>query len=71
MGKYNVDELGFYGPYGGAYVPEILYKNVEDLKNAYFKYRNDPEFIKEFEGLLQDYVGRPSPLYFAKRLSEK
>lgn len=68
--KYNVDENGYYGRFGGAYVPEILQKNVENLKESYLKIINDPSFIEEFNSLLKDYVGRPSPLYLAKRLSE-
>lgn len=67
----KVDENGFYGNYGGAYVPEILYKTVEDLKKAYLPIIESEEFKKEFHLLLRDYVGRPSPLYFAKRMSEK
>ena len=67
----KVDENGFYGNYGGAYVPEILYKTVEDLKKAYLLIIESEEFKKEFHLLLRDYVGRPSPLYYAKRMSEK
>ena len=68
---YNVDERGFYGRYGGAYVPEILYKTVEDLKKAYMPIIERDEFNQEFHELLHDYVGRPSPLYFARRMSER
>ena len=71
MSKYTVNDLGFYGNYGGAYIPEILYKTVEDLKNAYLPIFESEEFKKEYHALLRDYVGRPSPLYFAKRMSEK
>lgn len=71
MSKYTVDNNGFYGIYGGAYIPEILYKTVEDLKNAYEPIIESEEFKKEFHALLKDYVGRPSPLYLAKRMSEK
>ena len=71
MSKYTVDNNGFYGIYGGAYVPEILYKTVEDLKNAYEPIIESEEFKKEYHALLKDYVGRPSPLYLAKRMSEK
>lgn len=71
MANYNVNELGFYGTYGGAYVPEILYKVVNDLKEAYLPILESEEFKKEYYSLLKDYVGRPSPLYFAKRMSEK
>lgn len=65
-----VDEKGYYGRFGGAYVPEILHANVENLKKAFEKYADDPEFIAEYEQLLTDYVGRPTPLYHARRLSE-
>lgn len=71
MKYFNVSEDGFYGEYGGAYIPEILYDNVENLKKNYLKVLNDPEFIKEYNQLLTDYVGRPTPLYHARRLSEK
>ena len=69
--KYNIDENGYYGPFGGAYIPEILYANVENLRKNYLKVMADPSFQKELDDLLRDYVGRPSPLYYAKRLSEK
>ncbi len=65
-----VDEKGYYGRFGGAYVPEILHANVENLKKAFERYADDPDFIAEYEQLLSDYVGRPTPLYHAKRLSE-
>lgn len=68
--SFNVDERGYYGKFGGAYIPEMLYPNVEELRQNYLKISNDPEFKKEFDDLLKNYVGRPSPLYFAKRLSE-
>jgi tryptophan synthase beta chain len=70
LNKLPVDERGFYGKFGGAYIPEILYKNVQNLKEAYYHYIADPEFNKEFDALLKNYVGRPSPLYLAPRLSE-
>lgn len=72
LGKslYNVDADGFYGNYGGAYIPEILYKTVEDLKNTYLGILESDEFKKEFHSLLKDYVGRPSPLYYARRMSD-
>ncbi len=69
--KYTVDDNGFYGNYGGAYIPEILYKTVEDLKNAYLPIIESEEFKQEFHSLLRDYVGRPSPLYYARRMSER
>ena len=71
MKTYNIDHNGFYGDFGGAFIPEMLYPNVIELKENYNKIINEPQFQKEFEKLLKDYVGRPTPLYFAKRLSEK
>jgi tryptophan synthase beta chain len=68
---YNINKEGYYGEFGGAYIPEILYSNVEQLRNNYLKIMHEPEFRKEFDELMRDYVGRPSPLYHAKRLSEK
>lgn len=67
--KYDVDEHGFYGEFGGAFIPEMLYPNVEHLRKQYLEIMYEPEFQKEFRALLKDYVGRPSPLYFAKKLS--
>ena len=67
----ETDELGFYGEFGGAYIPELLYPSVQELKEAFFKYKGDEDFIAEFKHLLKDYVGRPTPLYFSKKLSEK
>ena len=69
--SYNVDEKGYYGQFGGAYIPEMLYPNVEELRQSYLEIADDPEFKKEFDYLLKHYVGRPSPLYFAKRLSAR
>ena len=69
--EFKVDENGYYGEFGGAYVPEILLANVENLKREYVKIMATDEFKKEFDNLLRDYVGRPSPLYYAKRLSEQ
>ena len=69
--NYNIDNNGYYGEFGGAYIPEMLYPNVEELRQNYLKIMAEPEFQKEFEQLLKDYVGRPSPLYFAKRFSKK
>ena len=71
MEKFAVDTNGFYGEFGGAYIPEILYDNVETLKNSYLNIINDPSFQKEYNDLLRDYAGRPSPLYLANRLSQK
>jgi tryptophan synthase beta chain len=69
--NYNIDNNGYYGEFGGAYIPEILYANVERLKSEYLKIMDEPGFRQEFDTLMRDYVGRPSPLYFASRLSEK
>ncbi len=67
----RVDEKGFYGKFGGAYIPEMLHPNIEELRNNYESIVAMPEFQKEFQSLLKDFVGRPTPLYFASRLSEK
>ena len=67
---YKVNENGYFGEFGGAYIPEILFSNVETLKNQYRAILEDPSFQQEVDQLLADYVGRPSPLYHAKRLSE-
>ena len=69
--KYKVTSDGFYGKYGGAFVPEMLYPNLEELKNNYKKIIDQKEFKKDYDKLLKEYVGRPTPLYFASRLSEK
>src|SRR5579863_9344403 len=65
------DALGHFGPYGGRYVPEILMSPLEELERAYSEARQDPDFQSELSNLLRHYAGRPTPLYFAKRLSEK
>lgn len=67
---YTVNDKGFYGEYGGAFIPEMMYPNIEELKLRYLELWNDPSFQAEFHLLLRDYVGRPTPLYLAKRLSE-
>ena len=71
MKSFLVDQDGYYGEFGGAYVPEILHKCVEELQNTYLDVIESEDFKKEFDQLLRDYVGRPSPLYPARRLSEK
>src|SRR5574344_1017231 len=71
MKTFLVDNNGYYGEFGGAYIPEILYKCVEDLRKAYLPIIESEEFQKEFRLLLTDYAGRPSPLYLAHRMSEK
>ena len=68
--KYTVDKKGFYGEFGGAYIPEMMYPNIEELKNNYLEIMSSKKFREEYDKLLRDYVGRPSPLYFAKRISE-
>ena len=67
---YNVDEQGYYADFGGAYVPEMMYHNIRELADNYLKILNDKKFKDEFHSLLKHYVGRPSPLYFATRLSD-
>ena len=69
--NYNVDQRGYYGEFGGAFIPEMLYPNVEELRQSYINIISDPAFKKEFDALLKDYVGRPTPLYYASRFSEK
>jgi tryptophan synthase beta chain len=65
------NEQGYYGQFGGAYIPEMLHRNVEELKNRYLEIINEPSFQKEWRDLLKDYVGRPTPLYLAQRLSKE
>ncbi|MEJ7739185.1 MAG: tryptophan synthase subunit beta [Chitinophagaceae bacterium] len=69
--SYSVNEQGYYGNFGGAFIPEMLYPNVEELRTSYLQIINEVQFQKEMWELLTDYVGRPTPLYFAHRLSEK
>lgn len=71
MKSYNIDQNGYYGEFGGSFIPEILHKAIESLREQYLTILESEEFQKEFHELLRDYVGRPSPLYLAKRLSEK
>jgi tryptophan synthase beta chain len=71
MSTFQVNNKGFYGQYGGAFIPEMLYPNVEELRNCYLKIIFEESFQTEFRYLLKNYAGRPSPLYFAGRLSEK
>ncbi len=68
--KYTVDEKGYYGEFGGAWIPEMMYTNIDELKHRYLEIIGSEAFKKEFDQLLKDYVGRPSPLYYASRLSE-
>ena len=68
---YNINEKGYYGEFGGAFIPEMLYPNVEELRRNYISIMQEPSFQKEFKALLKEYVGRPTPLYYAKRFSEK
>jgi tryptophan synthase beta chain len=69
--NYQVNEKGYYGEFGGAYIPEMMVPNIEELRLNYLEIINSYDFRQEFIGLLKNYVGRPSPLYYAKRLSEK
>lgn len=71
MDNYHVDDKGYYGPFGGAYIPEMLHPNIEELQKKYMEIIQEESFQQEFQELLRDYVGRPSPLYYAKRLSER
>ncbi|MEL6590742.1 MAG: tryptophan synthase subunit beta [Bacteroidota bacterium] len=70
MSQYTVDQHGYYGQFGGAFIPEMLYPNIEELRQNYLQIMAEPDFQAEFQALLKDYVGRPTPLYFAQRLSE-
>ena len=69
--KFHPDKNGYYGQFGGAFIPELLYPNVKELEDNYIQIIESDEFQKEYKDLLKDYVGRPSPLYLAKQLSEK
>ena len=71
METYRVNNEGYYGEFGGAYIPEILHRCVEELRQAYLQVLDNADFQQEFNALLRDYVGRPSPLYLAQRLSRK
>ncbi len=71
MKSYHVDSQGYYGEFGGAYIPEMLQPNCEELRRNYLQIMEQPSFKEEFDQLLRDYVGRPTPLYPAKRLSER
>ena len=69
--NYQVDENGYYGEFGGAFIPEMLFPNIDALQKNYLAIIEDPAYRKEFNELLKDYAGRPTPLFFAERLSEK
>lgn len=71
MESYTVDKLGFYGDFGGAFIPEILHRCVSDLQEAYLEIINSESFKQEYDELLRNYVGRPSPLYLSEQLSTK
>ncbi len=66
-----VDDNGYYGHFGGAYIPDVLQKNIDQLRDAFYRYADDEAFKAEFDALLRDYVGRPTPLYYAPRLSKR
>ena len=69
--SYHVNEKGYYGQFGGAFIPEMLYPNIEELRQKYLSIMAEADFKAEFDQLLKSYVGRPTPLYYAKRFSEK
>jgi tryptophan synthase beta chain len=69
MMNYKVDDKGYYGQFGGAFIPEMMYSNIRELKDNYLNILQDKGFKNEFSSLLHDYAGRPSPLFYAKRLS--
>jgi len=70
-GYTSPDDKGYYGQFGGAFIPEMLHRNVEELKTKYLEVLHDASFQNEFNALLKDYAGRPTPLYFAERLSKQ
>ncbi len=69
--NFSVNEHGYYGNFGGAFVPEMLYPNVKELQDNYLQLMYEEGFQEEFQELLRDYVGRPTPLFFAERLSSR
>src|SRR6476646_237070 len=69
--NFTVNEHGYYGSFGGAFIPEMLYPNVKQLQEQYLSIMYEPAFQEEFHQLLADYVGRPTPLFYAARVSEK
>lgn len=68
---YTINQQGYYGDFGGAYIPEMLFPNIEELRMRYLTFLDDPQFQHEFHELLRTYVGRPTPLFHARRLSDK
>ena len=71
MQQFSIDKKGYYGEFGGAYIPEILHKCITDLEGAYLRIIGSERFKADFDSLLRDYVGRPSPLYLSRQLSER
>ena len=69
--SFNINKMGYYGDFGGAYIPEMMYSNIEELRSKYLDICSEKKFQSEFNELLKQYVGRPTPLYFAERLSKK
>ena len=69
--KFQPDENGYFGQFGGAFIPELLHPNVKELADNYIQIIESEAFQTEYKSLLKDFVGRPTPLYLAKRLSEK
>ena len=68
MKNFSPNKEGFYGEFGGAFVPEMLYPNIKELQGKYLQIITEPDFQKEFQNLLRDYVGRPTPLFFSSNL---
>ena len=71
FGLRDPDERGYYGPFGGSFVPETLVAPIDELRRAYFRVREDAGFLAELDDLLANFVGRPTPLYEAKRLAHE
>src|SRR3989339_2034010 len=69
--QYDADQLGYFGQFGGSFVPELLVPVLEELTKAYEAAKNDPSFIAELENLYKNYSGRPTPLYFAENLTRQ
>lgn len=68
--NYQSDDKGYYGTFGGAFIPEMMYQNIHELQNSYLEILESISFKQEFKQLLEDYAGRPSPLYYSDRLSD-
>ncbi len=68
--SFQVNDNGYYGQFGGAFIPEMLHPNIQELRENYLAITQSEDFRQEFQQLLKDYVGRPTPLYHAERLSQ-